>query len=461
MMKSDRSFLFLVVTVVLSRIPLLFGGFGADGDAWRIAKTALALWNEGTYHVSRFPGFPVYEILQTPIIALGGSFASNSSSLILFLFSVVVFRKLICEWNIPHPDLLLISYTFLPILWKNSAVTMDYVWGMAGILASFRYVMQKKVVVAGIILGLAAGTRISHIVFLLPFFFVFKNDEKKQWLILSLSAVFTAIVCYLPVIRSEDYLSLAKDFLNDAGGYSPVKRIGVIAYRIVFSIGVLGCVSIAAVLVMSRRRFPVIFHSTVTIASAAVCVTGIILFAILPDEREYLIPIFPFFLILLSHIADRKQFTVITAALLSYGIFSIDVIEHSIAHPKFDLKIQRGYLVKEYSDRNEIGKKRSRLSRTAIPDSSFVMIGMGPMFWLDNPLVKEDRIKEKEFRHDCARLLSGKEVLFIYALYKPQLDDLRRRGYTIYYWDEMKEYLQSFIGYSLPDEAIRPVNTSR
>jgi len=46
-------------------------------------------------------------------------------------------------------------------------------------------------------------------------------------------------------------------------------------------------------------------------------------------------------------------------------------------------------------------------------------------------------------------------------LYKPQLDELRRRGYTIYYWNDMKEYLQTFVGYDLDNESVQPVNTSR
>ncbi len=460
-MKSDRSFLLLIILIVISRLPLLFGGFGTDGDAWRIAKSAMVLWDEGIYHVSRFPGFPVYELLQTPIIALGGSMASNSASLIIFIFSVIVFRSILRRSNVPHPDLLLISYSFLPILWKNSAVTMDYVWGLFGLLASFSCILRKKNMAAGIILGLAAGTRLSHIAFIFPFFFLFEKDERKQWLALSVCTIVTTIVCYLPVIRSEEFLLVAKEFINDAGGYSPFKRLAVFSYRIIYSIGSIGWLTIFAVLFAGRRNIPAVFQSPLAVTSVAMCLTGLAVFAILPDEKEYLIPVFPFFLLLLSHIANRKQFAVITAALLSYGFVSFDLIEHSVEHPRVGLNIQRGYVIKEYMGRQEINEKRSQLARTNIRDSSFVMIGLGPMFWLENPLVRWDRANEKKFRSDCAVSLNGREVHFIYALYKPQLDELRRRGYTIYYWNDMKEYLQTFVGYDLDNESVQPVNTSR
>ena len=460
MMKSNRSFFLLIILVLLSRIPLLFGGYGTDGDAWRIAKSALTLWNDGIYHVSRFPGFPIYEFLQTPIIVSGGAFASNSASIIVFIFSIVVFREIIRYWDVPNPDLLLISYAFLPILWKNSAVTMDYVWGLFGILASLYFLLNKNVLLAGIILGLAAGTRITHIIFFIPFIFIFPKEERKQWVLFSTAAIATTIVCYVPVAISENILLVLRDFLDDIVAVPLIKRAGVICYRSVFSVGLLGMVSIVIVLLTNRRRIQSVLQTRSAVIALAIILTGFLIFIIHSDEREYLMPIFPFALVLIAFIADRKQYLVIMAALISYGFFSVDVIEHSVEHPRIGLNIQKGYLVKEYLGRREIEESRMRVANSAIPDSSFVMIGLGPVFWLDNPLVKNDRAKEKEFRQDCSRSVKGNEIYFIYGLYKPQMEEVRRRGYRIYYWGEMKEYLQTFVGYDIDDELLRPIDGS-
>ncbi|MFA5834505.1 MAG: hypothetical protein WDA22_13590 [Bacteroidota bacterium] len=457
-MKSNRSFFFFIVIIILSRLPLLFGGFGTDGDAWRIAKTALLLWNDGVYAVSRIPGFPLYEFFQAPIIALGGSLASNAASLVVFIISIVVFRNILRMWNIPHINLLVISYAFLPILWKNSAVTMDYVWGLLGILLSLDLLLKKKLLLAGVVLGLAAGTRITHIVFLLPFIFIFERTQRKQWLKFSAIAVLTTAVCYLPAVVSENYSFVIQDFLAGSHEQSMVKRISVFVYRIIFSIGMAGWIGIITMLIIQWKKIPAVFLKTSGTVSAAICLMTIAIFAFLPDEREYLIPMLPFLLILLTLVSERWVFVVITVLLLSYGFISIDLIEHSISQPRLNLNLQRGYIVKEYLGRGELNEKRMALSNATIPESSFVMIGMGPMFWLENPSVVIDKKMEKEFRHDCARSLNGIEIYFIYALYKPQLDEIRQRGYTVYYWTEMKEYFDTFIGYDLETEKILPID---
>jgi hypothetical protein len=460
-MKSNKTFFALLALVVISRVPLFFGGYGADGDGWRVAKTALMLWNEHVYHVSRFPGFPVYEFIQTPIIALGGSIGSNVSSLFIFLLSLILFRRLIQHWNTPNGDLVLLAYAFLPILWKNSALTMDYVWGVCGIIASVYLILTKRFLLAGIVLGLAAGTRVSHIAYLLPLLFLFQRGERNRWFRFSAAAIITTILCYVPVLCSENYLLVVKDYIADERHYSVLRKIGFYFYRLLYSIGLLGWLGAAAVVIINRVQGSLQLRKHSFTFAAFFVLTGLIVFAILPDEREYLMPIFPFLLMILAYIASRIQYVAVTILLISYGFISIDVIEHDIAHPQPGLNLQRGYLVKEFLERREINERRIHLAQIQVPDSSFVMIGMGPLFWLENPYVNVNRRREIEFRHDCAQSLQRKEVYFIYALYKPQLEEIRRRGYNVYYWDEMKEYLETFLDYRLEEEKIPPLHTDK
>lgn len=438
----------------------MFNGFGTDGDGWRVAKTALTLWNDGVYHVSRFPGFPVYEFIQTPIIALGGSVASNISSLCMFLVSLIVLRKILHRWNVPHSDLTLVAFAFLPILWKNSSLTMDYVWGLCGIVSAVYLVERKRFVMAGIVLGLAAGTRISHIVYLFPAFFLFQNEDRKQWWVFSSVAIVTTVVCYVPVLFSEGYTLVVCDYLADTRNYSTLRRIGFYFYRLLFSLGLLGWLGIATTVVLNRKKISSLFQKQCFATAVAFIATGLLLFAMLPDEREYVIPIFPFLLIVLAFSISRKQYLVTMLLCISYGFVSVDIIEHHTNNPTPKLNLQRGYIVKEFLERQEINERRLQLAQAVVPDSSFIMIGMGPLFWLENPYVEVAAGIEKEFRHDCAKSLRGQEVYFIYALYKPQLKEIRRRGYTVYYWNEMKEYLETFLDYSLEEEKVLSLHTS-
>ena len=61
---SRPSALFALVAgiVVCSRLPFLRPGYGADADAWRVARVAHAMAATRDYEASRLPGYPVQEI---------------------------------------------------------------------------------------------------------------------------------------------------------------------------------------------------------------------------------------------------------------------------------------------------------------------------------------------------------------------------------------------------------------
>jgi hypothetical protein len=52
-----------LAAVALSRLAFLTPGYGVNVDAWRVARVARQLSETGIYEVSRFPGYPVQEIL--------------------------------------------------------------------------------------------------------------------------------------------------------------------------------------------------------------------------------------------------------------------------------------------------------------------------------------------------------------------------------------------------------------
>ncbi|MCK9407977.1 MAG: hypothetical protein M0R68_02465 [Bacteroidetes bacterium] len=458
-MKSRVPFFILIVGVIISRIPLIFGGYGTDGDAWRIAQTSLMLWNEGIYHISRFPGFPLYEFLQTPIIALGGSVASNAACLAVFILSILVFKSILEQWKVPHEDLVLLAFAFLPIFWKNSAVTMDYIWGLLGILATLSCVLNRHIAVAGIILGLAAGIRMTNIIYTVPLLLLFTFENRRQILIFISVALFTTILCYIPALRSEDYNILAQEFFNRTTERSFITLFSQFLYRAVYSLGLIGWGCITLFVFTRRTTIRVALAANQFVVSGAVVAVGLSFFVLLPDEREYLIPAIPFLLLCCAFLFSRLQFGITVIALLSYTFVSIDVIDHKFGKSTLNVTVQEGYVMKEYYGRAEFLERRTKISQALVPDSSIVMIGMGPAFWLENPYVRHDAAMEKEFQQESARSIYGTERYFIYATKKPQLDELRKRGYSVYYWDEMEDFLETFIGYKFADERIAPIKT--
>jgi hypothetical protein len=97
---------------------------------------------------------------------------------------------------------------------------------------------------------------------------------------------------------------------------------------------------------------------------------------------------------------------------------------------------------------------KKKISYQHIPDSSVVMVGAGPIFWLENPLITVDEKMENEFRQDFAHSLVLNNVYYCYGLQKEQLQKLRNFGFKIYYVDSVKEYLESFVGYDLTTEGV-------
>lgn len=457
-MKSNRTLFFLIIAVIISRLPLLFGGYGTDGDAWRIANSALTAWTEGHYEMSRFPGFPLYELIQSPIITLGGSFASNSSTLFVFILSVIIFQQIVFHWYIPHADLIVITYAFLPIFWKNSAITMDYVWGLFGLFYTINLLLNKKTLLAAIVLGLSAGIRLSHLMYLFPLLILVQQSDKKSILYFSIISVGTAGLCYLPVFFSAEFFDAYQEFVQRSNNHSMVYIAGLFLHRITYSVGLAGIIALAVVFFQQRTLIAGVFQSERGKFVAAISVITLLMFGVMPDEREYLIPMMPFLIILTAMVATRKQCIFVSIFLISYALVSIELFSRDGNNVSFSPNIRSGYVVAEYHRRSEFLQRKEQLSQIKMPDSSFVMIGLGPIFSLDNPYVIRDTEKEKELAQECAKSLAGRERYFIYALTRSQIDELRKKGFAIYYWDEMKDYLESFIAYDLAELSVLPLS---
>ena len=80
--------------LVISRLPFLWLGYGEDPDTWRVARSASTLWESGLYETSRMPGYPLHEIISSPIIGIGGAPLSNAFALLIGLLLVVVWKQI-------------------------------------------------------------------------------------------------------------------------------------------------------------------------------------------------------------------------------------------------------------------------------------------------------------------------------------------------------------------------------
>ncbi len=457
---TRRDFFFLVVAVIISRVPFLSLGYGSDGDAWRSAWSARTLWSEGNYHPSRFPGFPLFEILNTPLVGSGGAFLSNSFTLLLFLLGLVVFARLLALLEVRSARSALWTFAFLPLLWKNSAVTHDYIWGLLFILTSLFFLLKNKVIISGIFFGLAVGVRLTHFIILIPIvYYLFSIGDRKGLLPFVLSLCGVSFLCYLPVFLRPEFAHEANNYAFTVQRFSPTEIITFFGYRSVYSIGLLGVLSILVALLFNRKRVCKIFRSEIKVRFVLMGIMSmLLLFLFSPDEREYLIPLIPFLLIYLSLVFPVRYSMLIYICLVSYSFINIDIIEHDFRNQRIAPRITNGFVIDDYLKRIKVLKMREEIARYPFPDSSIVLTGMGPILWFENDSLEYVRDGYSRFgTSEAAVFQSRKEQYIVYELSEEHRRQLQEGGYRIFYIRRMKSYIESFMHLNLDTSAFTPV----
>ena len=61
------------------------------------------------------------------------------------------------------------TFAFVPVIFIHSTTTIDYMIALGFIMAGMYYMLKEQLIVAGILIGLAIGSRITSGAILLPF----------------------------------------------------------------------------------------------------------------------------------------------------------------------------------------------------------------------------------------------------------------------------------------------------
>ncbi len=459
--RGASGFLFLAAAIILTRLPSLFFGYGSDGDGWRVAWSAVTLWKEGVYQPSRFPGFPVYEILNTPLVGLGGSVLSNAATLVVFLVCAYLFRSILLKMGIPSAHLLAWIFSFIPMLWKNSAVTMDYVWGLCFILFALLAALEGKFLLAAAMTGLAAGTRLTHVVLLLPLL-AFEEEGKRlrRFLAMAGVAAIITLICYLPFLLRAGLLHDVARYIADMRKPSILTRCEIFLYRATYAIGLPSAVGIPILLLLSRKkaREALRLRDSRVAASVLAMVLLLMVFFSLPDEREYLIPTLPFLLILLGLALPRTSLAVAGVLFVSYAFINVDLIAHGIGRQHVSPGISAGFLVNDYRVRKAYEASREILGAYPLEDSTIVVTGWGPIFWFQNPYLVHTRELERMFGdEDVAASRAKPHCYYVYSLPYETYRSFRSRGFRVMYLEGVKDYIASFLHYDLDTAGMSPL----
>lgn len=424
---ETRNIVILSILFFLSRLPLLNLGFGLDSDAWRVANSAFDLYFNHIYHVSRFPGYPLHELINSLVINYGW-IATNSLTVIVSFISVIAFARLLNLLGEKNKGLLVLGYVFLPILWINSANTMDYMWGLAFILLSWLFIIKKRYIYAGLFISFAIGTRITNAVFIIPFlYFIWSNDRNLQNIYKFLLTVsLLSIVLYSPL-----FFKYGISFFK----YYPGKlALYIIFARLIGEFGVLTLLFGLALLPLCLRK---IISGSVNNFENKFLLTSIflifVIFIFVPHEPEYLIPAIPFGLILLNRLVSKRLIITFLIISLSYSVISVNFNPLNITH-SFD--ISRGEICENIVKRKDTIRFVRKIMNAKVDEQSVIIVG-----WYLPYITYLHKTDGK----------NNKNINYKNIVVLKKIKDLQSKNKKIYYVKGMKEYTKRTYGYSLDD----------
>ncbi|HEY8171470.1 MAG TPA: hypothetical protein VIH21_00160 [Dehalococcoidia bacterium] len=377
------AFLALAAAYLLSRLPFINIGYGTDPDSWRVALTGYWLWDHHEYYPSRLPGYPIPELASAAVIK-GGWLATNMLTVLISLAGLWFFARIVAKLDVPNRAVLVVAFAFTPLLWINSMTTMDYMWALTFMLASYYFLIGRNVAVAGIMLGLAVGSRSTSIAMVLPFaVYLWRDGRKDEIRSFVVAMLGVAILAWAPIYWK--YGPSMFNFYDSKVGYLAVLRLlGKDCLGLIGSIAVLAAI-IVSLPRLARLPMDALHDKHVDVWLLAIIVTAIT-FARLPHEAAYLIPIYPFGLLLMGRYFQKWALAGAVGVIVLAGFVDLTSPGDEINGEAFThARLGRGLVL---SNRDTMLAQRSfvrELGKQEFADRSVVAIGfVYPQFAVQN-----------------------------------------------------------------------------
>jgi hypothetical protein len=339
--------------VLLTRLPWIGTGYGSDPDGYRVVVAARHIARTGVYEASRLPGYPLYEYL-TALSASASPWVSNAVTALLSVAAFICFALVARELGVRRYLLIALAFAMTPVIYVNSCCTMDYIPAVAGQLAATYAVLRRRPVLAGVLLGLAVGCRITAGALALPLCLWMllmppPRPAVRACLAFGITLLAVSVLVFVPVWRRY-----GADFFvfYDNGWYPPLDVVAARALPLVW--GPLGLVALLALLCTApayhgfMRRSLAVPRTRSALALAVVAVgLYLIAFLRLPDEAGYLVPAVPFVLLSMALLTPPWA-----AGALSVALMLSSWIGWTHARPSLDGPIVEDHLVRESQQRS-------------------------------------------------------------------------------------------------------------
>jgi hypothetical protein len=338
-------------------LPLVFFGYGSDVDTFRVLDAGRNFVATGDYVPSRRPGYVVYEMAVYGLNRLGGSVLVNLGSVFWALVALTSLQRILRRHHIAHAGLLALILVIHPVFWYNATATMDYVWALGMILAGFNLVEEERFGWAGLALGLAIGCRLSSLVAAVGLLaYGWLRFPRKRWAVSGGAALVGGLGC-LAYVLPWDFSEWRASFWRVSVGagqlWSPLMQIGRFAYKNLYFWGLPAGLMLVGLVVVSLRQ-PSIWKraegTSLALLASLVLLGCEVLFFRFPIEVAYLLPMLPFWLLLVGlGKLPRRALLIFLVLVLLFNVASINLARPNepgqASSARVGLWLEPGYLV--------------------------------------------------------------------------------------------------------------------
>jgi hypothetical protein len=390
--------LLVLLLQLLVRMPLLTEGYGIEEDSYGHVLHTQELHQTGTYSVSRLPGHPVYEGLLYLLSFLSyAPIIFNGLSAFFGLLGLYFFYKIYCFYKFPFPYLATTALGLVPVYLLSSTYTIDYVVALALVLGSYYALLQKRWLLAAVVLGLAAGVRLTALAMGLPFFLMiwdFSGQKRQIFQALGFAMVtfVTAAICYLP-----PYWSLGWAFFDTYDlPWPPVPKI---LYKAsIGAFGLMGVLALALTLghsvwerLMGRKVLGADAPAVHTFAWVITLLLYVVAYARVPEKSAFVLPMLPFIFLFAAFWMPRQRLRLFYFLMLPASfVMGINLTDETrgvdcgqwsqnfvVSNQEICMDPLQGPLFHELSKRKNktAYAKRIVAAANALPDSTVIIAG--------------------------------------------------------------------------------------
>jgi hypothetical protein len=445
-------FLALAIVYLSIRIPWLNLGYGTDPDAWRVALSAEHLLSHGEYLPSRLPGFPLHEFATVPLIRAGWVW-TNLSTAVVSLVGVYLFAKLVAELNLRGRGLLSLTFAFAPLLWINSVITLDYMWALTFILASYWLAIRQRPALSGVALGLALGFRLTSGAMALPLgFLLWREKGRRDTTVFAIALAAVSVVAYLPVLATYG-LSMFNFYDASLPWHIVLNRLAK------DGLGVVGALAVLVGLALSARNLRNLPTDLRQDTHVLVWVAAILLYFVsflqLPHEIAYLIPVFPFGLFFLSRYLRKGVLAAVAAVIILAGFVDVTSPGDSLNLDTFaEARIGPGMLFSDLDTLQSQMDFADEVRDYDVPPHSVVLTGF---IYPEFAILNKDRLKLGILDRDyqAISMLSDQgeavdeeqDIHYVWLISYEKFLDYREQGYALYFVPDAARSASAVFGY--------------